>query len=70
MTNRPTSDGVMAITQRIEDSSRALHFATDQGAIVIRIEDVDVLRSFGEMMCDEADEWKEESNDHATDRVW
>lgn len=61
MSTQPTTTGMMAITQKITDGTRSLHFATDQGAVVIRIEDYETLQTFDEMMCDEAEEWKEEN---------
>lgn len=54
---RATADDLV-ITQRAKDSTRSLHFHTDQGPVVVRIPDAKLLRLFGEMMCEEAEVWK------------
>jgi hypothetical protein len=55
--NRPVVTA-MAVTQSIHHNGRGLHFATDQGPVVVVIPDLDMLRDFGEMLTDEADEWE------------
>lgn len=54
---RPTADALV-ITQRVRDGTRSLHFSTDRGQVVIRIEDPELLRTFGELICEEADSWE------------
>ena len=63
---RPTATA-LAVTQRFDDNSRSLHFATDQGPIVVRCDDVDVLDMWADMLREEADEWAEEDNGEADD---
>lgn len=53
---RPTAD-VLAITERIADGSRTLHFGTDQGPVLVRIPDAALLGMFGQMLTEEAREW-------------
>lgn len=57
--NRPVATA-LAITQSIHADGRCLHFATDRGPVVVRIPDEELLRMFGEMLLDEANEWGEE----------
>lgn len=62
MSERATATA-LAVTRRLKDNSRSLHFATDQGPIVVRCDDVDVLDMWAEMLRDEADEWTAEEAD-------
>ena len=53
---RPTADA-LAISERVGDGSRTLHFRTDQGPVLVRIPDAELLKMFGYMIIEEAREW-------------
>jgi hypothetical protein len=64
MSDRPTATA-LAITQRHGDNSRSLHFATDQGPIVVRCDDADDMEMWADMLREEAEEWAAEADDEA-----
>lgn len=58
----PTAQA-LAVTVRFDDDSRCLHFATDQGPVVVRVDAQDVLEAFGDAITEEAAEWYEQEDE-------